>query len=67
MDPTATTAPAEPPPEPPQVPMLFACAIWVPTFAVVLWFALRLFNRQPILFDRDDSDPDELDSSGPGR
>ena len=60
MDPTATTAPAEPPP--PDVPPIFACAIWVPTFAVVLWFMFRLFNRQPLLFDAepegDDTDPE---------
>jgi len=58
MDPTATTAPApEPVVEPPPVPMLFTCAIWAPTFAVVLWFMLRLYGpRGVVKVDEDEGE-----------
>lgn len=38
---TGTEQPDEAPPE---IPWLFGCAIWVPTFAVILWVMLRLFG-----------------------
>lgn len=31
--------------EAPEVPFLFGCALWVPTFAVVLYVVLRLFGH----------------------
>ena len=50
-----TTTQVEPSPEdqPPDVPLLFSCALWVPAFAVVLWFMLRLFGPRPIVPEAD--------------
>ena len=36
--------PPDPVPEASPMPWVFTCAVWVPTFAVVLWIMLRLFG-----------------------
>lgn len=38
---------SEEPPKP-EIPLLFAVSILVPVFAVVLFFMMRIFGRQPL-------------------
>ncbi len=56
MDPTRTEQPEPPSDAASPMPLAFTCAVWVPTFAVVLWFMLRLFGPRPLAVV-DDEDP----------
>ncbi len=66
------TATSEEPAAPPDVPFAFGLALWIPTFAVILWAMLKILQPRSVPADphpgapSPDKDGSGVDNPAPG-